>query len=46
MCRKSLLRKERRGRDSNPRGLSPASFQDWCIEPLCHPSRRYARSAT
>ena len=31
---------ERRGWDSNPRGLSPAGFQDRCIEPLCHPSRR------
>ena len=36
---------ERRGWDSNPRVLSDASFQDWCIEPLCHPSRRCAHSA-
>ena len=30
---------KRRGWDSNPRGLSPAGFQDRCIEPLCHPSK-------
>ena len=30
---------KRRGWDSNPRVLSDASFQDWCIKPLCHPSK-------
>jgi hypothetical protein len=29
----------RRGWDLNPRGaLTPAGFQDRCIQPLCHPS--------
>ena len=40
MCHKSLLRNKRRGWDSNPRVLSDAGFQDRCIEPLCHPSKR------
>jgi hypothetical protein len=27
------------GWDSNPRGAeTPASFQDWCLQPLGHPS--------
>lgn len=30
-----------RGWDSNPRGpCGPTSFQDWRIQPLCHPSRK------
>ena len=29
----------RKGRDSNPRcPCGHSSFQDWCVQPLCHPS--------
>jgi hypothetical protein len=32
----------RRGGDSNSRGtFAPATFRKWCIQPLCHLSRRH-----
>ena len=37
---KHCITTTRRGWDSNPRVLSDAGFQDRCIEPLCHPSKR------
>src|SRR5437868_4239215 len=32
------MTRERRERDSNPRGCSPSCFQDSRNSPLCHPS--------
>lgn len=38
-----FVRRWRKGRDSNPRCGSPhASFQDWSLKPLGHPSNRLA----
>ena len=37
----------RRGRDSNPRcPCGHSSFQDWCVQPLCHLSVCYLYSAS
>ena len=39
-CQTMKNRKQRMGWDSNPRyAQTYASFQDWCLRPLGHPSR-------